>query len=304
MNCLVTGGAGFIGSHITDLLVERGHSVLVIDDLSRGKQAHVNPQARFIELDLRDPELPKVLLEQRTDYVFHTAAQVSVQTSLRQPLHDASVNIVGTLNLLEACRLAGVRKIIYSSTAAVYGEPRYLPMDEEHPLNPCSAYGVSKMVPEKYLPIYRELYGLDYTVLRYANVYGPRQDAAGEGGVAVIFCRQLLQGETPVIFGDGEQTRDFVYVCDAAAANLAAMEKGAGQIYNISTGKAISIKTLLQAVADIVGKETRPQYLPAKAGDILHSCLSSTKAAQDLGWQPTTSLREGLLMTLHSLSAK
>lgn len=301
MNFLVTGGAGFIGSHIVDQLVNQGHNVLVVDDLSRGRIMNVNPQAKLLKMDLRDQALQKTIPDHKIDYVFHTAAQVDVQASLHQPTHDASVNILGTINLLEGCRRGGVKKVIYSSSAAIYGEPQYLPVDEGHPLNPCSGYGISKMVPERYLAMFWELYGVGYTVLRYSNVYGPRQDSTGEGGVVAIFCSQMLRGETPQIFGDGQQTRDFIYVDDVASANLAAIDAGLTQICNISTGKATSIIDLFQTVANIVGKEIRPHYQPAKTGDILHSYLSPINAAEHLGWSSKIDIQEGLYRTMQSM---
>lgn len=294
--CLVTGGAGFIGSHIADLLVQEGHHVLIVDDLSHGSLDNVNPEAQFISLDIRDEKLLDLL--KGVDYVFHSAAQVNVQTSLQDPLEDASVNILGTINLLVGCRRAGVKKVIYSSSAAVYGEPQYLPVDEKHLCNPLSGYGISKLTAEKYMVMYSKLFGLDFTILRYANVYGPRQDASAEGGVIAIFIEQLRSGLAPVIFGDGRQTRDFIFVKDVAAANLAAMGSGAGEIVNISTGCPTTINEMYQTVRKLSRCDLNPEFQPAKPGDISHSYLDNTGARAKLGWDISYSFRAGLELTV------
>jgi len=299
-NCMVTGGAGFIGSHIVDILVCQGHNVLVVDNLSRGKVENVNSRAQLLVMDIRARDLFSVVADNKIQYVFHAAAQIDVQKSIEDVKADADVNIMGTLNVLEACRHADVQKIIFSSSAAVYGEPLNLPIDESHTLQALSGYGVSKLAAEGYLHMYRELYGLEYTVLRYANVYGPRQDATGEGGVVAIFCRNLLQGQAPVIYGDGEQSRDFIYVEDVALANFMAMNHGNGLVCNVSTGQPTTVNTLLQSLVDISGRYVEPDYTPARAGDILHSHLSNAKAQEELQWSSQTSLVKGLKYTLDS----
>ncbi|MTI95311.1 MAG: SDR family oxidoreductase [Firmicutes bacterium] len=293
-NCLVTGGAGFIGSHLVDALIDQGYKVVCVDDLSHGKEENINPKAKFHKLDIRSPELIQLIKQSNIRYVFHTAAQVDVQTSLREPVEDAGVNIIGTLNLLEACRSADVKKVIYSSSAAVYGEPQYLPIDEEHPVNPCSGYGVSKYSAELYLRLYQQQYGLDFTILRYANVYGPRQDATADGGVVAIFSDLLAKRQSPVIYGDGEQTRDFIYVGDVVNANLAAMQRAGGQVLNVSTGQATSINTLCALLLELTGQDCRPVNEAPKPGDIRHNYLSVNKAAHALDWQPRYSLQAGL----------
>lgn len=292
---MVTGGAGFIGSHIVDELMRANARVSVLDDLSSGSLANLDPRANFYHGQLQDAELvQEVVARERPVFVVHMAAQVDVQVSLRDPGADAAANIIGTINLLEACRLGGVRKIVYASSAAVYGEPRYLPIDEQHPVEPMSGYGISKHTVEHYLTVYRSLHGLEFTALRYANVYGPRQDAMGEGGVVAIFAHRLARGLQPVIYGDGLQTRDFVYVGDVAAANLAALEKGDGQILNISTGEPTTVVQLLQILCNVAGSDIRAEHQAGRPGDILHSRLSPLKALDALNWKPLIPLEEGL----------
>jgi UDP-glucose 4-epimerase len=297
-NVLVTGGAGFIGSNIVDKCIEQGLKVVVVDDMSHGKPDNLNPEAEFYKIDIGSKGLAKLLESRKIEYVIHQAAQVDVQTSLKDPKRDATINILGTLNLLEACRMAGVKKIVYPSSAAIYGNPQYLPVDEKHPLSPQSGYGVSKYVPEKYLAVYKDLYGLDYTVLRYANVYGPKQDASGEGGVVAIFIDKLLKGEIPVIYGDGEQTRDFVFVGDVARANLMALKKGSGEVMNVSTGKGISVNELFYIIADLLGNKEKPIYAPSRPGDLRESYLSNNLIQKVLGWKPYVGLKEGIEITL------
>ncbi len=298
MNILVTGGAGFIGSHIVDALVESGCRVAVADDLSTGKFENINPGVNFYKVEVQAPDFKEVVAREKPDAIIHLAAQVDVQRSLKEPAADAAINIVGMINLLEACRCYNVGKVVYASSAAVYGSPAYLPVDEKHPLAPQSPYGLSKYTAEHYLRIYRELYGIGYTVLRYANVYGPRQDATGEGGVVAIFVDRLLKGENPYIFGDGGQTRDFIYVKDVAAANLAALRRGEGMTFNVSTGGGLSVNRLFEVIKKAAGSGQKPEYLPARPGDITHSYLSNEKAREFLGWAPRRSLEEGLGETL------
>lgn len=304
MRVLVTGGAGFIGSHVVDRLVCAGAQVAVVDDLSTGRFENLNPGANFYQVGVEATELVEVIERERPEVVFHQAAQADVQRSLREPLVDVKVNVSGTVNLLEACRCFGVRKVIYASSAAVYGDPAYLPVDEEHPIVPLSCYGASKYVPELYLGIYRHLYGLNYTVLRYANVYGPRQDANGEGGVVAIFTCRLLRGESPCIFGDGEQTRDFIYVKDVAAANLAAVSGGDGMVLNIGTGTSVSINRLFAELKKITGSPVEAIYGSPRPGDITHSYLAAGRAEAAIGWTPHYNLAGGLRETVEYYSGK
>jgi UDP-glucose 4-epimerase len=297
MNILVTGGAGFIASHIVDQLIESGHQVHILDNLSTGKISNVNTKAVFHEADLLDGRLSELFAAVHPEVVIHHAAQIDVQTSLKQPLLDAQINILGTIAILEQCRDHGVRKLIYASSAAVYGTPEYLGVDERHPLKPLSFYGISKHTPEHYIEAFSTLFGLDYTILRYANVYGIRQDPKGEGGVVSIFVDKLLQGQQPLIFGDGEQTRDFIYVKDIVRANMAALERGSRTIYNISWNVQTTVVELLQLMSELCDQPYSPKFEQPRAGDILHSRLDNGAAIRELGWEPIYSLREGLQET-------
>ncbi|WP_373230220.1 NAD-dependent epimerase/dehydratase family protein [Cohnella sp.] len=297
---IVTGGAGFIGSHLVDHLVSLGHRVLVVDNLSTGKREQIHPEAEFIRMDVLEQGLSDVFLQFRPEAVYHLAAQVSVFRSIEQPLMDAQINIMGTLAVLNACKAAVVRKFIYASSAAVYGYPEEKKIQEKHVVKPLSFYGISKHTPEHYTALYRDLFGLDYTVLRYANVYGGRQDAQGEGGVVSIFASKLLLGEQPIIYGTGEQTRDFIYVRDIVAANIAALEKGGGLTMNISSNSSVSINGLLREMCSMCEIAFSPRYDPARSGDIQNSVLDNRMALQELKWSPVYSLRDGLKETLQS----
>lgn len=297
MKVLVTGGAGFIGSHIVDRAVELGYRTVIIDNLSTGKREHINPQARFYQEDIRSAELKRILEHERPDVVIHHAAQIDVQHSIADPGEDAAINISGTVNLLEACVKAGVRKFIYASSAAVYGQPIALPVTEEHPKQPISFYGVSKFVPEYYIQTFASLYGMEYTILRYANVYGIRQDPKGEGGVISIFLDRALRGETLRIFGDGSQTRDFIYVGDIAEANMQAIHHGSGRIVNIGTSSAISLVDLVRTFETVTGKEQTVSFEDARPGDIQHSSLDNRMAVEHMNWLPQVNLSEGIKRT-------
>ncbi|WP_438448559.1 NAD-dependent epimerase/dehydratase family protein [Gorillibacterium sp. sgz5001074] len=298
MNILVTGGAGFIASHIVDSLIEAGHAVSVMDDLSTGSRANLNGSARFFEGDLTVADLASLFTEVRPEVVIHHAAQIDVQASIRNPERDAAVNIVGTIRLLEQCAAFGVRKLLYASSAAVYGVPETSIIKETHPLRPISCYGLSKLTPERYIELFSTLYGLDYTILRYANVYGTRQDPKGEGGVVSVFLQQLLTGKHPVIFGTGEQTRDFIYVKDIAAANLAALQRGSAGIFNIGSSRPTTVNELLRRMCELMGQPYVPVYGPARPGDILHSRLDNQAALDHLHWAPRYDLDAGLMETL------
>lgn len=291
---LVTGGAGFIGSNITDLLVCEGFDVTVVDNLSTGKRENLNPQARFYQCDITSDELHSVIDEVRPECVIHHAAQIDVRRSVTDPAMDAQVNIVGSINLLEACRRSGVRKVIYSSSAALYGDPQYLPVDEDHPVLPNSQYGVSKHAVEHYLSVYRSVYGLEYTVLRYANVYGPRQDPQGDGGVAAIFTHRVKNGQVCTIFGDGHQTRDFVYVRDVARANLLALDRGDGMILNVGSQHETSITELVHLLSSVLDRDVDVDYSPERAGEVSRSVLSNARIKEALGWEPHYDLYSGI----------
>jgi UDP-glucose 4-epimerase len=299
LRILVTGGAGFIASHVVDALIEAGHEVAIADNLSTGRRENINPLARFYEVDIRSPELAEVFAGERPEVVNHHAAQMDVRRSVADPLYDADVNILGTLNLLKHTRECGVRKVIYISTGgAVYGEPKYLPCDEEHPVDPLCPYGATKHTVEHYLFMHRQNYGLDYTVLRYPNVYGPRQDPRGEAGVVAIFAGQMLSGQQTVINGSGEQERDFVYVGDCVRANVLAMENGSGEIYNIGCGAGTSVNEIFTLMREITGYERQPVHGPPKLGETFKIYLDASKARRELGWEPRVTLREGLERTV------
>ncbi len=299
MRILVTGGAGFIGSHVVSAFLADGHEVVVVDDLSTGRETNLNPGARFYKMDIRDPALAEVFERERPEIVDHHAAQMDVRKSVADPLFDADVNVRGTLNLLECVRRSGVRKVVYISTGgAVYGEPEYLPCDEDHPINPLCQYGVSKHTVEHYLFVYRELYGLDYIVLRYPNVYGPRQNPRGEAGVVAIFTGQMLAGAPVTINGTGEQERDFVYVSDCARANVLAAANSRTGIYNLGCGEGANVNLIFSELSRIIGYSRDPRYGPPKAGETLKIYLDSRRARADLGWSPTVGLSDGLRQTV------
>ncbi len=295
MKILVTGGCGFIGSHIVDNLVGLGHTVAVADNLSTGNIDNLNPKAKFYNVDIRSAEFRSAVEEFAPEVIYHEAAQIDIQKSIREPSFDAETNVVGTVKVLEACRDFGVSKIIYASSAAVYGNPEYLPVDEKHPKAPMSYYGISKFTPEFYIKTFSDMYGLKYTILRYANAYGVRQDPKGEGGVVSIFTDKLLRGETPIIFGDGEQTRDFVYVRDIAGANIAALTKGDNEIINVSTCKKTTVNELFAVMSE--GK-VKAEYRDARKGDILHSYLDNTKLREILGYEIKYTLEQGVKETM------
>jgi UDP-glucose 4-epimerase len=297
MKVLVTGGAGFIGSHIVDQLMTAGHQVAVIDNMSSGKETNLNPDAVFYRMDMENDKIQEVFQREKPDAVIHQAAQTVVQTSVQEPVYDAHMNILGTINLLEASRLHGVKKFIYASSAAVYGNPQYVPIDERHPVDPLSGYGISKYTPEQYLRVYQQMYGLKFTILRYANVYGIRQDPQGEGGVISIFIDKVLAQNPFIIFGDGEQTRDYIYVEDVARANLSALHTGDGEIFNIGTGVQTTLNQLVNKLQEISGKSLDTLYEKERLGDIKHSYYTVNKARNGLHWTPEVSLEDGLRRT-------
>jgi UDP-glucose 4-epimerase len=301
MKIVVTGGAGFIGSHVVDAYLAAGHEVIVVDDLSSGRRENVNRAARLVEMDINDPALPGLFRAERPDVVNHHAANPSVGVSIRQPLFDARQNVLGTLSVLEAARQAGVGKFIYiASGGAMYGDPQTLPMDEEHPFNPISPYALSKATGERYVRLYGAERGLRWTSLRYANVYGPRQDPMGEAGVVAIFCQNLADRIAPEIHWDGEQTRDFVYVADCARANLLALHAGDGQVYNVGTGAGTSVNVLFQTLLEIAGQDLPARRAPRRPGDVRHSSLDCAKIERELGWRAQIGLRDGLQRTWHT----
>jgi len=300
MRILVTGGAGFIGSNVVDGFVADGHEVAVLDDLSTGRREFVHPKARFVHADLTDAAAVEACVsELRPEVVDHHAAQIDVRGSVREPQHDARINILGSIALLEACRRHGVRKVIYASTGgAIYGEGRFLPATEDHPVHPEAPYGASKYTVEHYLYIWRLLHGLDFTVLRYPNVYGPRQNPHGEAGVNAIFIGLMLEGERPRIFGDGEQVRDYLYVGDVVEANRLALDRGSGAVVNLGTGVGTSVNQIFRTLRALLGFEGEAIYDAARPGEVQRIYLDASRAREVLGWEPRVPFVEGLERTV------
>jgi UDP-glucose 4-epimerase len=308
MRVLVTGGAGFIGSHIVDACIDAGHQVVVVDDVSSGSRRNLNVRARWYRVDLRTDDIGAVVQAERPDVVSHQAAQVSVRRSVDDPVLDASINVLGTLKLLEAARRHGVARVVFASTGgAIYGEVEAARADEQHPCRPRSPYAIAKLAVEHYLDAYRTTHGLRSVVLRYANVYGPRQDPHGEAGVVAIFLRKILAGTAPTIFGDGEQSRDFVYVDDVVRANLAALtidlDPATPTVFNIASGREASVNALWRSLAAITGTRLAPGHAAPRPGDLRRSVLDPTRAKRELGWTPEIDLAEGLRRTAEWFTA-
>jgi UDP-glucose 4-epimerase len=302
---LVTGGAGFIGSHVCDAFLRAGHEVIALDNLSSGKRENLDPQVRLAVMDIRSPEAAELIRSERPQALCHLAAQMDVRRSVEDPRFDADANILGMLNLLEAARVSGVKKVIFSSTGgAIYGEQDVFPAPESHATRPVSPYGVSKASGELYLGYYRAQYGLPYVALRYANVYGPRQNPHGEAGVVAIFSQRLVAGQGCTIFGDGGQTRDFVFGPDVARANLLAFEKDYVGAINIGTGVETDINRLFALLAEAAGSNQPVVHAPGKPGEQRRSCIDPSLARKVLGWEPTVGLAEGLRKTVEFFRAK
>jgi len=297
---LVTGGAGFIGSNVADRMIGLGHEIAVLDNLSTGFREFVSPKARFYGVDLTDAAAVEAsLAEFRPEVVNHHAAQIDVRKSVEDARFDATVNILGSLSLLESCRRHGVRKFLYASTGgALYGEARFLPATEEHPVNPEAPYGASKHTVEKYLHIWKRLHGLDYTVLRYPNVYGPRQNPRGEAGVNAIFIAAMMEGKRPRIYGAGEQLRDYLHVDDVVEANRLALERGSGEVVNIGTGVGTSVNQIFRELKSLLAFEGEPIYEAPRPGEIQRIYLDASRARQVLGWTPKVTFAEGLRRTV------
>jgi UDP-glucose 4-epimerase len=306
MRILVTGGAGFIGSHTVDALrATSSYDIAVLDDLSSGKRERLHPTVRFYHVDIRNSEEVCLVMErEHPEILLHLAAQLDVRKSVEKPVFDADVNIGGFLNLMEAGRKRGLRRVIFASTGgAIYGEQESFPCDERHKCRPLSPYGVSKLATEAYLFFYKTQYGIDYVALRYSNVYGPRQDPHGEAGVVAIFCGRMLARQSCTIYGDGEQTRDYIYVSDVVRANVAALEQPASGAFNIGTGIETSVNRLFNLLAGIAGAVEAPVRAPQRPGEQRRSVISPARAASELNWRPQVSLAEGLKLTFESFKA-
>lgn len=297
MRITVTGGAGFIGSHLVDRLIEDGHTVQVIDNLYTGNKEFVHSKAQFVELDIRDPKLYSVLEEFRPDYIFHEAAQTEVSTSMSDPMLDCDINLMGLINLLNAAVKLDVKKFLMPSSAAVYGNLDTLPLNEEMIGNPSSFYGLTKLTTEHYLRIYHEAFGLPYICYRYSNVFGPRQGNGGEGGVISIFAKAIVQGSPIIIYGDGKQTRDFIYVDDVVEANILGMQHQVIGIYNVSTGISSSVNLLVDEFRNISGKDIEVVYDKPRLGDIRDSVLATDKSEKELLFTAKYNLHDGLIKT-------
>lgn len=299
MHILITGGAGFIGSHLADALLSLGHDVTIIDNLSSGTREFVPQKVHFIEKDIRDNDLSRIFDENHFDVIYHEAAQTMVPISIQNPAYDADENIMGLLNILECARTHGIKKIIFSSSAAVYGDNLSLPLTERETPAPESFYGLTKWMTEHYLKLYRKIYGLSYTILRYSNVYGPRQGAHGEGGVIYIFAKALSEGKPITIFGDGSQTRDFISVHDVVTANIKALTRGDGEIMNVSTETEVPLNDLARKMVILAGyDDSYIHYAEERTGDIHRSSLANGKIKKILDWAPAYDLENGLKDTL------
>ncbi|XJZ28206.1 NAD-dependent epimerase/dehydratase family protein [Bacillota bacterium Lsc_1132] len=299
MSVLVTGGCGFIGSHIVDELAKKNCDVVILDNLSAGTKENIGKYDFPVYVkDIRDPHIEDIFHNHSIRTIIHQAAQASVPYSILYPYEDGAINIGGTIQLIEFAKKYKVEKIIFASSSAVYGSPLFLPITPDHAANPLSSYGLSKLTAEKYLQLASVLYDIPFTILRYGNVYGPRQNAAGEGGVIAIFAQALVQGTAPIIYGDGEQTRDFIYVGDVARANLQAIENGTGEVLNVSTSKESSLKEVLKQMQAIQSISLKPVFTAERQGDIKRSLLCNEKTKAILRWAPQTSLEEGLAKTL------
>jgi UDP-glucose 4-epimerase len=305
MKVLITGGAGFIGSHIADRYIELGHEVVIADNLVTGQRENIPSGATFYKIDICDSRLGEIFEKEKPDIVNHHAAQMDVRKSVDDPVYDATVNVLGGLNILQNCVKHDVKKVIFASTGgAIYGEQDYFPADENHPLRPLSPYGITKLTTEKYLYFYQVSYGLKYTILRYANVYGPRQNPHGEAGVVAIFTTKLIKGEKAVINGDGKQTRDYVYVGDVVKANELALSGAENKIYNIGTGIETDVNVLFNKIKQALGKDVPDIHGPAKAGEQLRSVLNNSLIQKEQGWRPSVSLDDGFKMTVEFFKKK
>ncbi len=299
MRIVVTGGAGFIGSHLVDRLIQEGHEVAVVDDLSTGKRKNLNRAAKFYKMDILSPRLERVFRKERPSLVMHLAAQMDIRRSVEDPIFDAQVNILGTLNVLEQAVQHGCRKAVFSSSGgAIYGEQDVFPAPEGHPTRPLSPYGISKLAGEFYLEYYQRISGIQYVSLRYSNVFGPRQDPHGEAGVVAIFTQKMLAGEQPIINGNGRQTRDFIYVDDVVEANLAVMGKEVLGTYNVGTGQETTINDLFRYLVELTKAGCKEIHGPARKGEQVRSVVESAKLREHLGWDPRVTLREGLARTV------
>jgi len=305
MKILVTGGAGFIGSHVVNTYINAGHDVIVIDDLSSGEKKLINPKANFYHLNIQSPEVKTILEKEKITVINHHAAQISVSESFSNPLFDANSNIIGTLQLLQNAVSLRIRKFIFASTGgAMYGEQKSFPASEDHPCQPLSPYGISKLCAENYINYFCMQHGLNTTILRYSNVYGPYQNPHGEAGVVAIFCQRLIEGLSPIIYGDGKQTRDFIYVRDITKANTLALDPKCIGIFNVGTGNEVSVNFLTQSLLKISELDISAEHKPARKGEQRRSAIDSKKLLKSFGWKPDVALEKGLVETFNYFKDK
>jgi UDP-glucose 4-epimerase len=305
MKILITGGAGFIASHIADAYIELGHDVVIIDNLSTGFEENINPKAKFYKLDITSPEIIEVFEKEKFDIISHHAAQMNVRFSVENPIIDSNINILGSLNLYEAAVKTGVKKVIFASTGgAVYGETDIIPTPETTEPRPCSPYGISKLTNEKFLFYYNQVYNLDYTILRYANVFGSRQNPQGEAGVVAIFINKMLRGDQPIINGDGLYTRDYVHISDVVAANILSLDDNKPNIYNIGTGIETTTNEIFRTIKNSINADCPEVHGEAKKGEQRRSCISYKKIKQELNWEPKVSLEQGIKETVDFFRSK
>ena len=305
MKILVTGGAGFIGSQVADAFIADGHDVYIIDNLSTGNEKNINHKAHFLKYDINSLDILKIFEKEKFDAVNHHAAQIDVRKSVNDPIFDASINILGTINLLQNCIKTGVKKFMFASTGgAIYGEQEYFPADENHPTKPVSPYGITKLTIEKYLFFYKNEYGLNYTILRYANVYGPRQNPLGEAGVVAIFTNKLIKNENPIINGNGNQTRDYVFVEDVVKANIINLNNNSSDIYNVGTGIETSVNEIFSKLNKISGGIAEEKHGPAAKGEQLRSVITSDKLYKKFDWKPSVKIDDGLKKTFNYFESK
>ncbi|WP_338788274.1 NAD-dependent epimerase/dehydratase family protein [Metabacillus sp. FJAT-53654] len=296
MKVLLTGGAGFIGSNLAEEYIKAGYDVVVVDNLITGKQEHIHSMVKFYEVDICSQEFYDIAIKEKPDLINHHAANIDVQSSIKNPGLDAKINIIGTINVLEVCKELGV-PLIYPSSAAVYGTPNYLGIDEKHEITPISNYGISKYTPEQYIRLYHNLYSVPYTIFRYANVYGMRQDPKGEGGVISVLMKSAIEGNSFNLYGDGKQTRDFIHVFDVVSANLLASAKPLNDVFNISTGKQTDLLQLINLVKETIHTQFPVNFMADRKGDIKHSFLLNDKFKKHVDWKPSVELLEGINMT-------
>ncbi len=297
---LVTGGAGFIGSHIVDKLISQNNKVVIIDNLSTGQKENINKKARFYKADITNKKIKEIFKKEKPDIVFHLAAQINVRKSIQNPLLDTKVNVLGSLNIFQAAKESNVKKIIFSSTGgAIYGKAKKTPTPETCQPKPQSPYGLSKLTTENYLKLYHKLFNINYTILRYSNVYGPRQNTLAEAGVIAIFTKQLLKNKTPVINGTGKQERDYVYVKDVVSANLSSLKRGDNKTFNIGTSKKTSVNQIFKTLSQKINPQIKAKHGPSIKGEIKTSALNIRKAKNNLNWKPKTNLKTGIEKTIN-----